>query len=256
MTISSERTRLVRVRMSPPDDGLALSSRDGDQSQVVVRCNRWRKAFRDASVAYPASVLSIPLAANWIREHGCQVNAPSPQGIAFTMSARISPAHVMFHCHGATGPTISRAIGLRIGQLIVDSESATVMVGACAEEPQHVLVEVTDDKTDGLVAAVLAEVPLTLTGLYREAERPEDAVFPMLEHIADVRRRHGILLRRIAVAMRGEPTSPEQLAEDIRDVIEDGCARLRLPRPALTVFPNRIALTRDLVRRARRQGCT
>ncbi len=134
---------------------------------------------------------------------------------------------------------------MRIGQLIVDSESTTVMVG-CAEEPQHVLVDVTGDKTDGLVAAVLAEAPLTLTGLYREAKRAEDAVLPMLEHIADVRRQHGILLRRIAVAMRGEPTSPEQLAEDIRDVIEDGCARLRLPRPALTVFPDWIALTHEM----------
>jgi hypothetical protein len=55
------------------------------------------------------------------------------------------------------------------------------------------------------------------------------------------------LLRRIGVAVRdGRATSPESLAEAIREAVDEGCARFRLPRPALSVFPDWIALTHDM----------
>ena len=247
MTIS-ERMRLVRVRStSTPEVPSARTSTDGGQFDVVDRCNRWRKAFRDADVACPATLLAIPLAAKWVRQRGCMVDARSPQGIAFAMSVGVAPALVMFHCNSATGRTINDAVGLGIGQFIVDSQSAAVMLGACADRPQHVLVDITCGDTDGLVAAVLAEEQLTLTGFYGEADNPEAAVLPILEHMADVRRRRGLLLSRMGVAVRGEhSTSPESLAEAICDAVEEGCARFRLPRPALTVFPDWIALTHDM----------
>jgi Pyridoxal-dependent decarboxylase, pyridoxal binding domain len=247
MTIH-ERIRIVRVRsVSTPEDRLASASTDDGHSDVAARCNRWRKAFRDADVAYPATVLAIPLAASWIRERGCGVDAHSPQGIAFAMSAGVAPARVMFHCNSATGRTITDALSLGVGQFIVDSESGVVMLGACAERPQHVLIEVTGDGTDGLVAAVLAEEQLTLTGFYNEADNPADAVLPIFELMADVRSRRGLLLSRMGVAVRdGHPTSPESLAEAICDAVEEGCARFRLPRPALTVFPDWMSLTHDM----------
>ncbi len=51
---------------------------------------------------------------------------------------------MIFHCAGATGRTIHDAIGLGVGQFIVDSESdGHAMLGACADRPQPVLVDVT-----------------------------------------------------------------------------------------------------------------
>jgi diaminopimelate decarboxylase len=247
MTIS-EGIRLVRVRsVSTPDERSARTSTDGDQPDVVARCNRWRKAFRDSDVAYPATILAIPLAANWVREKRCEVDARSPQGIAFAMSARVSPARVLFHCSCAAGRTMTDALGLGIGQFIVDSESAAVKLGSCAERPQHVVVDVSCGEADGLVAAVLGEEQLTLTGFYTEADDPHTAVLAMFEHAADARSRHGVLLSRIGIAVHnGWSTSPEWLAEEICDAVEEGCARFRLPRPALTVFPDWTALTRDV----------
>lgn len=241
MTIT-DRIRLVRVQSAP-----SHTSDDGDQSDVVARCNQWRKAFRDVDVAYPATVLAIPLAANWVRDRGCKVNARSPQGIVFAMSAGIRPARVMFHCANATGRTINDAITLGIGQLILDSPRGAAMAGACAEEPQNVLVDVTGGEADETIAAVLAEENLTLTGLHCEADNPEDAVVRMLELMADVRCRRGVLLTRIGIALHGDQaTSPDTQARVISDAIEEGCARFRLPRPALTVFPDWIALTHDM----------
>lgn len=247
MTIS-ERIRLVRVRsVSTPDDRLVNSSVDSDQSDVVARCNRWRKAFRHVDVAFPATVLAIPLAANWIRDRGCEVDARSPQGISFAMSAGIAPARVMFQCGNATGRTIHDAINLGIGQYIVDSESAVAMLGACADQSQHVLVDVTCSQGNELVAAVLAEKHLALTGYHSEADNPEDSVLRMMKHMADVHCRRGLLLTRIGVAVRGvQSASPEAVAAAIEDAVEEGCARFRLPRPALTVFPDWIALTHDM----------
>jgi hypothetical protein len=51
----------------------------------------------------------------------------------------------------------------------------------------------------------------------------------------------------MGIAMRdGRWTSPEVLADEICDAVEEGCARFRLPRPALTVFPEWISLTHDM----------
>jgi hypothetical protein len=163
------------------------------------------------------------------------------------LAAGIPPARVIFHCNSATGRNLTDGIRLGIGQFIVDSERSAAMLAACTEDPQHVLVDVTCDEADGLVAAAHAEEALTVTGLYREAENVEDAVVPMLERMADVRRRRGLLVRRIGVSVPGRHArSPELLAAAICDVVEDGCARFRLPQPTVTVFPDWIALTQGV----------
>lgn len=247
MTIS-ERIRLIRVRnASAPDEHQARTTTHSDQSDVVARCDRWRKALRDADVSYPATLLALPIAANWVHDQGCEVDARSPQGISFAMSAGVAPRRMIFHCAGATGRTIHDAIGLGVGQFIVDSESAAAMLGACADRPQPVLVDVTSGAPDWLFKAVLAEERLVMTGLYSELGYPQDAVLRMLEQIAEVRRRHAILLSGIGVVVRSGPSLPvESVAEAIGDAIDDGCARFRLPRPALTVFPDWTALTHDM----------
>lgn len=243
MTIS-ETTRIVRVRTAYTPDEVPACVSPSDQIDAVARCQRWRKAFRGCGVAYPATVLAIPSAATWVREHGCQVDAHSPQGIAFALAAGVPPARVILHCNGATGRTISDAIRLGVGQFIVDGARSAAMLAACADDPQHVVVDVTCNDGDELVAAAHAAEPLTVTGLYREAETVEDAVAPMFECMADARRRRGLLMRRIGVAVPGQQSrSPDLLAAAICDAVEDGCARFRLPRPAVTVFPDWIALT-------------
>jgi diaminopimelate decarboxylase len=247
MTIS-ERIRLVRVRdASAPDETQGHTSAHSDQSDVVARCKLWRKAFRDADISYPATLLALPVAANWVHDQGAVVDARSPQGISFAMSAAVAPRRVIFHCAGATGRTIHDATGLGVGQFIVDSESAAAMLGACADRPAHVLVDVTSGAPEWLLKAVLAEEQLLMTGLYSELGYPGHAVLRMLEHIADVRSRHGILLSRIGIVVRSGHSLPvESVAEAIEDAIDDGCARFRVPRPALTVFPDWTALTHDM----------
>lgn len=199
MTIS-ERIRIVRVRNSAAPSELQERTAHRDQSDVVERCNRWREVFRDADVSYPATLLAVPVAANWVHDADCEVDARSPQGISFAMSASVAPRRMIFHCAGATGRTIHDATGLGVGQFIVDSERAPAMLGACADRPQHLLVDV-----------------------------------------------YGVLLSRVGTVIRGGHQLPvESLATAIDGAIEDGCARYRLPRPALTVFPDWIALTHDM----------
>ena len=243
MTIS-ETARIVRVRTAYTPDEVSTPASTAGQFDVVSRCGRWRKAFRGCGVAYPATVLAIPSAAAWVREHGCQVDAHSPQGIAFALAAGVPPARVILHCNGATGRTISDAIRLGVGQFIVDNERSAAMLAACADEPQHVVIDARRREADELLAVAHAAEPLTVTGLYREADSVEDAVASMFECMADARRRRGLLVRRIGVAVPARHSrSPESLTSAICDAVEDGCAQYRLPRPAVTVFPDWIALT-------------
>ncbi|MBV9512889.1 MAG: hypothetical protein JO280_02425 [Mycobacteriaceae bacterium] len=247
MTIS-ESIRIVRVCSSlTPDEQQLPTSTHSDQSAVVARCNRWRNAFRNADVCYPATLLSLPLAAKWLREERCEVDARSPQGMSFAMSAGVAPKRVFFHCAGATGRTIHEVIGLGVGQFVVDSERAAAMLGACADRPERVLVDVTSGAPDSLFKAVLAEERLSMTGLYSELGYPEATVPRMLEHCAELRRRHGMLLTRIGIVARGGHALPvESAAEAISDAVSEGCARLRLHPPSLTVFPDWMALTHDM----------
>jgi diaminopimelate decarboxylase len=248
MTIP-ESIRIVRVRNASADQSMPTDDRhpDGGQSDVIVRCSQWHRAFRNADICYPATLLALPAAANWVYDRGCEVDARSPQGISFALSAGIAPVRVILHCTGATGRTLYDALSLGVGQFIVDSENAAAMLGACAHQTQHVLVDVTSGAPGWLFKSVLAEERLTMTGLYSELGYPEDGVTRMLEHLSDVRSRHGMLLSRIGIAIRGGHSSPvEAVAERVLGAIDEGCARFRLPRPALTVFPDWTALTHDL----------
>ena len=248
MTIP-ESIRIVRVSNASPDQSVPAADYhpDGGQSDVIARCSQWHRAFRNADICYPATLLALPAAANWVYDRGCEVDARSPQGISFALSAGIAPIRVILHCANATGRILYDALSLGVGQFIVDSENAAAMLGACAQRSQRVLVDVTSGAPDWLFKAVLAEERLTMTGLYSELGYPEDGVLRMLEHISDVRSRHGMLLSRIGLAVRGGHSSPvEAVAEKVADALDDGCARFRLPRPALTVFPDWTALTHDL----------
>jgi diaminopimelate decarboxylase len=245
----SESNRIVRVRNAsgPESTPAADDHRDGGQSDVIARCSQWHRAFPHADICYPATLLALPAAANWVYDRGCEVDARSPQGISFTLSARIAPARVILHCTGATGRTLYDALSLGVGQFIVDSQNTAAMLGACAQRPQHVLVDVTSGAPGWLFKAVLAEERLTMTGLYSELGYPEDGVLRMLEQMSDVRSRHGMTLSGIGIGIRGGHASPvEAVAERVADALEEGCARFRLPRPALTVFPDWTALTHDL----------
>jgi hypothetical protein len=242
--IITDRIRLVRVR-STPDDVSSELRPHRDECDVIARCNLWRKVFRASDVAYPATVLAIPAAAQWVRERGCEVDAHSPQGITFAMSARVSPARVLFHCDNATGRTITDALDLGVGKFIVDSTRSAVMLGACAERPQHVLVDASNGDAAEVLAAVAAEERLTLAGVFSQADDPERAVLCMLEQIADLRHRSGLLVSRIGLAVRGR-YAPDALALALCDYVDEGCAKFRLPRPAMTIFPDWMALTHDM----------
>ena len=248
MTIP-ESIRIVRVRNASADDSMPAADDhpDGGQSDVIARCSQWHSAFRNANICYPATLLALPAAANWVHDRGCEVDARSPQGISFALSAGITPARVILHCTGATGRTLYDALSLGVGQFIVDSENGATMLGACAQRSQQVLVDVTSGAPSWLFKAVLAEERLTMTGLYSELGYPEDGVLRMLENMSDVRSRHGMVLSRIGIGVRGGHASPvEAVAERVASALDDGCARFRLPRPALTVFPDWTALTHNL----------
>jgi hypothetical protein len=243
MTLS-ERIRLVRIsNTSAAEEHRSSGSPDHDQSALVHRCDQWRKAFRDANIAYPATLLTIPHAAKWIRESGCEVAARSPQGLGFALSARIAPARVIFHCGDARGRAIHEALELGVGQFIVDSHTGVAMLAACAERPQSVLVDVSSYAENDVITRVLDEERLTLTGLYAEQDSPQEAVKRLAEQMADIRHRHGVLLCRMAVGVRGARHSLNASAQSVDDTLEAGCARFHLPRPMLTICPDWSALT-------------
>ena len=218
-----------------------------EQAVVLRRCAEWRKVFSGAEVAYPADALTYPPAAAWIRRHGLSVEACSAEGLSLTVSAGIRPARVVFRCAGAANSTISDGIGLGFGQFIVASHHDVAMLGACAQRPQRVLVDVTTEPVDDLAAAILADGRLDLVGVHSTIDRADGcgAVERALAQMSYLRHHDGMITTRLYLAVDERPAGGtlSSLAGAIDDAVDEGCARWRFPRPEPVIAPDLAILT-------------
>jgi len=213
--------------------------------RVARCCSSWQKSFPDAEIVYPVRALRMPGTAQWLREHGLGVSAGCDDDLARVIAAAVAPRRVVLHCNDLSARTIWHAVGLGVGQFIAGSREQIATLSACAERPQCVVLDVTDEPDGDEVEAMLRLPNLQFCGLHSELDRI-DAVEEMIAVMAQLRYRHGLLLTRLSVAVSGADERPiEAIASQLDDTVEGGCARFRYPRPALQVCPDWLALTRE-----------
>lgn len=223
-----------------------------NETVVLRRCAQYRKAFRCAAVSYPADVLRLDAPADWIRRHGVAIDVADADGIATAVSAGVVPQRIIVHGSDQRASEISRAIEAGAGRYVVNSRQQVKALAGSVPHRRRILVDVTDEDGDELVAAVIAGVGLDMIGVHRRLRSGDGGRAAVREMIAEIRgfaRRYNIIPARLSlgeVDVADWDCAPDDLtaiAAAIDDAVEDGCIASRFPSPAVNIAPSRAALS-------------
>ena len=189
----------------------------------------------------PASVLSDPSVAGWVRTHGVTVYADDGDELGLAGACGVRPAQVVLRCGRSAEPIVG-ALDLGVNRFVVSCEQHVDVLRACAHHDTYVHV---DDECP----AVSGEGCLDVIGLHCDigASGPLDwgaATGRLLGRIAELRV-DGSALTRIsltggpmAVWIEGDKAELRAIAAVVDDAIDEGCARWRIPRPSVTLAPS------------------
>lgn len=215
-----------------------------DETVLLRRCGMYRKAFPMATLNFPAAVLRSAVVADWTRRHGVGVEACSVDEVDRAMARGVSPKQIVLHCgSGVDAASIRGAVDIGVTRLRISSVEQLDAVGAGAA---RVVVDCAASSWVDVAAAVIARPGAELIGLHRHIARPDgvdgaDAVIEMVAGLARLSRRHGVILGQLSLSGVGFPADDVEAlrvaAEEVYEIVGDGCALCRYPRPVLALSP-------------------
>ena len=204
----------------------------------------WQNAMQQAEIVFPARLLAVPAAAQWIRDQRCCVDVGNDGEIDLALTAGIHPVRMVLQSEYAVMRTIWHAVGLGVGRFVVSTPRQATALLACARGPQRVLVDVTSGSPDELFAEVLAHHQLQLTGLHCQLRFEDqcDDVDRVIGLMVQFYRDHAVILSRISLTVaespRATPNAVGGFIAAIDDALDSNCRRLRFPRPAVSLSPH------------------
>ena len=250
-----------------------------DEDEVRNRARAYRQALPDAEVAFASKSLPCKAVLRWLAEEGLSLDVCSAGELAVARSAGFPAERIMLHGNVKTAEDLKAALSYRVRRVVIDSLDEIDQLAALVNFPQQVLIRVTpgvdahthkaiatgvEDQKFGFslatgaaeeaIAKVLATPGLRLTGLHchigsqvRRVDSYEQAAVTMVELIARVRDRHGVVLEQLDLG--GGFAAPYHDGEGEFDLpgfahrvlctlnFECGLRGLRVPR--LTIEPGR-----------------
>lgn len=210
--------------------------------------------FRDScapdEVSFPAAAVRDARVARWLREHRLAVDVRTLAELHMAISVGIHPTLMTVHADQLDGADLRRARAAGVGRVVLSCPEHVASFRA--GRTQNVLVRRADSATanesDAAADAVIDCRSTTLIGLLCEIGPADDSfarapvvVGDMIAQMADIRGRHGIVLTRIiigvgdAMAAAGGSVVCRDLAEVIDESVDDACATMRFPRPAIVL---------------------
>jgi diaminopimelate decarboxylase len=215
-----------------------------DEAIAIRRCALYRRAFQGSAVSYPATLLRLDAVANWFRCEGVTVDVTSGEEFDRAISARIAASQIVVHSgHGIALPS---AVHVGVGRFVVSTIGQVAVLRAnSGDRTVRLVVDATNRCPDALAAEALAHRRLGLIGLHYRVGHTDLAalattVDELFAQMVRISRAHAVILSRLSLgdvdlADFADPPALRRAAELIDGVVEDGCARFRYPRPALTL---------------------
>jgi hypothetical protein len=207
---------------------------------VALRCcTQYRKVFRCAAVSYPADVLRLEVPAEWIRRHGVAVDVADTAGLALALRAGVLPQRIIMR-----ESAVSRAMAVGVGRFVVNARWQVDALAGMSSPPRRVLIDVTDQDADELIAVTNSSAGLNMIGVHRSLRRGEDGRAAIRDAIAVMRRVAGaynIIPARLSLDDIAAPdwgSAPDDLtgiAASVDDAVENGCIASRFPSPAVNI---------------------
>jgi diaminopimelate decarboxylase len=222
-----------------------------DEADFRYRAKRYRRELPRTKVIYAAKALLTTSVARLAAEEHLGVDVGSAAELMTATAGGVDPRCIVYH-----GPIDDLAAAAGVGRVVIDSVLDIACVARTLTAPQNVLISAADPD---LVECVLREPLLHPVGLHchlgtqlSDAELYGDAVGRLLRAMADVRKRHGVVLGELniggghAVPYRsGDPVLDlRALSLAIDDALDAACAAERFPRPTIVVEPGRALVAR------------
>ncbi|AQT81446.1 hypothetical protein B1R94_22610 [Mycolicibacterium litorale] len=223
----------------------------------------YRDSCAPAEVSFPASVLNETGVARWLRDHRFAVDVRVVPELHTAVSVGIHPALMTVHAEQLETGDIRRAALLGVGRVVLGCAEHIAWLGTgLGGGRQNVLLRMTDapaaapdrrpfvfesGDTDNAVEEMMANRSVTLIGLQCDVGSAVDdfvsypaAIGNMIAQMDHIRRRHGVVLTRLvlgggSVSATESSVVRRDLAEEIDESVDDACATLRFPRPAIVI---------------------
>lgn len=200
-----------------------------------------RRVLPRAGCGLPAALLTDPLVSAWVRAHGVTVHARGGDELALVRGSGVAPEQVVWRC-GATAVSISGALTSGVTRFVACTEHHLEVLAAFSGGTAAVHLD--------LGCPVAGADMLGVIGMHCEirSSEPDDwaaAAGRLLGRLASLRSR-GAEVTRISLLggsatpwLRADKQELTSIASAVDEAIDDGCARWRLARPAVTLGPSR-----------------
>jgi diaminopimelate decarboxylase len=182
--------------------------------------------------------------ADWVRRHGIGVEACSVDEVDRALSRGVPAKQVVLHCgSGVDAASVRSAAGAGVQRFRIGAVEQLDALGAGAA---RVVVDCAAAGWGSLAADVIARPGVELIGLHRHIARPDgvdgaDAVIEMVAGLAQLSRRHKVILGQLSLSGVGfaadDVAALRECAEVLYEIVGDGCALCRYPRPVLALSP-------------------
>jgi hypothetical protein len=207
--------------------------------QVAIRSVR--RILPMAGCALPAASLRDPVVAAWVRAQGIAVIACDDDDLDRAEAGGVRPIHVVLRCCPTTR-TIRRAAALGVARYVVSTDRHVDVLSGCTAPAKHVYL-------DEQGPVVLGERRLDVVGMHCDVDGSGGppqwgaATERLLSRMA-LMRECGLTPTRISLAggsaatwLSGDAYELAAIAAAVDEALDGGCARWRLPRPAVAMAP-------------------
>ncbi|WP_445168934.1 LysA protein [Mycolicibacterium sp. Dal123E01] len=206
-----------------------------------------RASYAPAEVSFPAAALHDTRVARWLRDHKVAVDVRTVAELHSAISVGIHPVLMTVHAEQWDIGGLRRASAAGVGRVVLSRPEQITPLRA--NRTQNVLLRMTDAATtysDVVVDALIDCRSTTLIGLLCEIGTADFVGCPvaignMIAAMDHIRRRHNVVLTRLilgvgdASATAGSSLVRRDLAEEIGESVDDACATMRFPRPAVVM---------------------
>lgn len=216
-----------------------------EQREAMRHCTITRRSLGVVELALPATALLDDAVARWAKARAVAVEARDSADLMVAVGTGIDPMLMTAHTGGlSSDESVFCVANLGVGRIVVSGADQVDLLAAVGRAGQRVLVALPQA---GLATRVLDCATLDLVGLYGEIDSCADnfagyaiVVGDLLVEMAQIRRAHGAVLTRIALGgcrltFGAGPGDLSEVANVIDETLDDACATLRFPRPAVVV---------------------
>jgi hypothetical protein len=218
------------------------------RSRALPRYTVCHRALRGTPLHVPAGLLTTAAVAEWVLRRGVGVDVSSVSELQMTLRAGLPAARVAAQCRDIEA--VEAAVDAGVGRFVLGGWAEVLLLAGRQAATHRVVVDVSEPSGERLAASVMSMGRLDVVGLRCGVGGSEasaaDAVRRMIEQMARLRRKHGVILTRACLSGYGrDAVDPQELRRGVHRLqlaAEEACADLRYPRPALVLSLDAAAL--------------